>query len=112
FERLANFVLERLGRVPPEMLDDEGRVMVLRALLARKRDSLKLFRASARLTGFAQELSIALRELQETQLTADSLNQLADKVSEALGVASKGGGVGAFEKGVWRWHKEKVLEGS
>ena len=57
FERLAHFIFGQLGRRAPEMLDEEGRLMVLRALLARKRDDLKLFRASARLTGFAQQLA-------------------------------------------------------
>ncbi len=89
FDRLANFVLGRLDRAPPVMLDEEGRVMVLRALLAKKRDSLKLFRASARLAGFAQQLSLALRELQETQLTTESLTQLARQVTEASGLAYK-----------------------
>ena len=62
------------------MLDEEGRLMVLRSLLAKKRDELKLFRASARLTGFAQHLSAALRELQRHQLTPESLSQLAEEV--------------------------------
>ena len=64
FERLARFVFEQCQQAPPRMLDEEGRLMVLRALLAKKRDQLKLFRASARLTGFARQLSLALRELQ------------------------------------------------
>jgi len=54
FERLADFIFDQLQAPRPEMLDEEGRLMVLRGLLARKRDDLKLFRASARLTGFAQ----------------------------------------------------------
>ena len=33
FERLAQFVFEKLNVAPPEFLTDEGRVMVLRALL-------------------------------------------------------------------------------
>src|SRR5579862_2617223 len=62
FERLADFIFAQLGKTPPRMLDEEGRVMVLRGLLSRKRAKLKLFRASARLAGFAQQLSLALRE--------------------------------------------------
>ena len=52
--------------------------MVLRGLLTQKRDELKLFRASARLTGFAQQLSLLLRELQRSQLTPEALNGLAE----------------------------------
>jgi len=89
FERLARFVFDWLRQRAPKMLDEEGRLMVLRSLLARKRDQLKLFRASARLTGFAQELSEVLRELQSHQLTPDSLNQLAQQVQDREGLAFK-----------------------
>lgn len=77
FERLATFVLNNLGIATREMLSEEGRVMVLRALLMRKQNELKVFRASARLTGFAQQLSLLLREFQRHQLSACRLETLA-----------------------------------
>ncbi len=89
FERLLACLLERLGRPPSELLDEEGRLMVLRSLLARKRDELKLFRASARLTGFAQQLSQVLRELQRRQLTPASLLDLAEQVRDVEGLTLK-----------------------
>src|SRR5205085_176808 len=89
FERLAYFIFDRLRKASPEMLDEEGRLMVLRGLLAKKRDKLKLFRASARLTGFAQQLSLVLRELQRNQLTPESLNELAGHVQQVEGLAFK-----------------------
>src|SRR5438105_6291194 len=76
FERLAHFIFEQLEQPEPEMLDEEGRVMVLRGLLAEKRHALKLFRASARLTGFAQQLSLTLREVERHQLTPEGLLKL------------------------------------
>jgi ATP-dependent helicase/nuclease subunit B len=89
FERLAHFIFERLGKAEPRMLDEEGRVMVLRGILAEKRDELKLFRASARLTGFAQQLSTVLRELQRNQLAPETLRQLAVQASDAQGFGYK-----------------------
>ena len=89
FERVAFFVFKQLQKSPPRMLNDEGRLMVLRGLLAKKRDQLKLFRASARLTGFAQHLSLALRELQRQQLTPESLAALAEETRDAEGLAFK-----------------------
>jgi ATP-dependent helicase/nuclease subunit B len=89
FERLAGFIFKRLGLSWPEVLDEEGRVMVLRGLLARKRHELKLFRASARLTGFAQQLSQVLRELQRRQLTPETLLELAERVQEVEGLTYK-----------------------
>jgi ATP-dependent helicase/nuclease subunit B len=77
FERLAQFVLDALGVAPPKFLSDEGRVMVLRALLLKHADELKLFRGSARRPGFAQELGRLLNELSQHQVTAAKLRALA-----------------------------------
>ena len=77
FDRLADFLLTALGQPPPRLLDDEGRVMVLRALLARHHDQLQLFRASARLPGFALQLSGLLRELQRAGVTPAALENSA-----------------------------------
>jgi ATP-dependent helicase/nuclease subunit B len=77
FERLAQFVLEELHVAPPRILSEEGRVMVLRALLIRRQGELKIFRASARLTGFAQQLSLLLREFQRHHLSPARLGELA-----------------------------------
>ena len=89
FDRLAHFIFDQLRKAPPRMLDEEGRLMVLRALLAKKRKSLKLFRASARLTGFARQLSIVLGDFQRHGLTPDSLKALAASVKGAEGLSSK-----------------------
>jgi ATP-dependent helicase/nuclease subunit B len=79
FERLARFVLEKCSVTPPQLLSDEGRVMVLRALLLRHADDLKLFCGSARRVGFARELSALLAELQQHQFTPAKLCKLATK---------------------------------
>jgi len=79
FERLAQFILKSLGVTSPKFLSDEGRVMVLRALLMHHADELKLFRQSARRPGFAQELGRLLNELQQHQLTPVKLHALAER---------------------------------
>ena len=89
FERLARFIFDQLRMPPPRMLDEEGRLMVLRALLAKKRDELKLFRASARLTGFARQLSLVLHELQGNQLAPEQLRKLAAEARDAGGLSLK-----------------------
>ena len=80
FERLARFVFDQLHQPVPELLSEEGRVMVLRALLAKHQTKLKIFRASARLTGFATQLSLLLREFQRSRVSPDGLAKLADRV--------------------------------
>jgi ATP-dependent helicase/nuclease subunit B len=76
FERLARFVITRLGISPPAMLSPESRVMVLRALLIRHVGELKLFSQSGSRPGFAAELSAVLAELQQNQFTAAGLRSL------------------------------------
>ncbi|MEY4385706.1 MAG: ATP-dependent helicase/deoxyribonuclease subunit [Verrucomicrobiota bacterium] len=83
FERLAAFVFAQLGRPLPESLSEEGRIMVLRALLAKHHQDLKIFRASARLTGFAGQLSSLLRELQRSRVTPRRLIELCARVKHA-----------------------------
>jgi ATP-dependent helicase/nuclease subunit B len=77
FDRLAEFVFEKLHVAPPKLLSAEGRLMVLRALLQRHADELKIFRGSARRVGFAQELGTLLAELQQHQFTPAKLRELA-----------------------------------
>jgi len=77
FERLARFILEALHVAPPRLIAEEGRVMVLRALLMQHEDKLSLFRQSARRPGFARQLSQLLAELQQHQFTATRFHSLS-----------------------------------
>jgi ATP-dependent helicase/nuclease subunit B len=80
FERLARFVLGALGVPPPAgLLAEEGRTMVLRALLRRHERALKLFGPSARRPGFAAQLSQLLGELQQHQCPPARLRALAQR---------------------------------
>jgi ATP-dependent helicase/nuclease subunit B len=79
FERLARFILEKRSIAPPRLLSDEGRVMVLRALLLRHAGRLKLFGRSARRPGFAQQLSRLLSEFQQHQLASANLRALVQR---------------------------------
>ena len=79
FDRLAQFLVDELTEAPAQLLDEEGRVMVLRALLNRHCAELRLFHATARLPGFARQLSEVLRELQQHQVSPARLTRLAEK---------------------------------
>jgi ATP-dependent helicase/nuclease subunit B len=86
FDRLAQFVFEKLNLPPPKLLSGEGRLMVLRALLHRHAGELKLFSGSAKRGGFAQELGGLLAELQQNQFGPAKLRALAanDKLRREL----------------------------
>ena len=79
FERLADFVLDQAGVVAPHYLSEEGRVMVLRALLMVHEHELRQFRRSARRTGFARQLSLVLAELQQHQVNHGKLLEWAGR---------------------------------
>ncbi len=110
FERLAHFVFQQAGRLLPQMLDEQGRVMVLRGLLSRKVAQLKLFRASARLTGFAQELSQVLSELQRDQLSPETLRDLARRVVQPQPLVLKLEDLAALLQDYLDWLKGHQLQ--
>lgn len=84
FERLASHLLELSGTSPLPLLSEEGRIMVLRALIAQHSDKLKIFGASAFMGGFSRQLSKDLRELQHHQLSPKKLIETADRLESPL----------------------------
>jgi ATP-dependent helicase/nuclease subunit B len=78
FQRLAEQVLKQSDATLPPLLSEDGRSMVLRSILERRRNDLKIFHRSAGMPGFARQLSGELRELQRRKLSPESLRALAD----------------------------------
>ena len=109
FDRLAHWLLETFSTVP-ELLDDEGRVMVLRALLAREQPALRVFRATARLPGFARQLSQLLREFQRHQLTPARLARLAERCTESAPLRDKLHDLHHLLRAYHEWLAEKGLQ--
>ena len=110
FERLAQFVLEKLNVAPPEQLNDEGRVMILRALLMRHERELKLFSKSARRPGFARQLSQLLGELQRHQFTPAKLRALAQRENLRAELRDKLNDLALLHKNYSRWLEENKLQ--
>lgn len=79
FERLAQWVLEESGRRADAVLGEEGRVMVLRALLSREEGVLKFFGRAGRSPGMAREVSALLRLFQEHGHGPGRLKALASR---------------------------------
>jgi ATP-dependent helicase/nuclease subunit B len=110
FERLAQFVLEKLNVAPPEQLNDEGRVMILRALLMRHERELKLFSKSTRRPGFAQQLSQLLGELQRHQFTPAKLRALAQRENLRRELRDKLHDVALLHEAYANWLAEHNLQ--
>ncbi len=108
-DRLAQFALRDAG-TEPRWLDDEGRIMVLRALLNRHAGELRVFHATARLPGFARRLSGLFRELQRQQLSADKLRALAERMTEPVQLADKLRDLARLLAAYRRWLENHQLE--
>ena len=89
FDRLAGFILGEFAGSPRQVLEEEGRVMALRALLGRNQSRLKIFHSTARLPGFAQQLNLLLREFQRQQLSPRRLAALSDQLQGHPALAGK-----------------------
>ncbi len=89
FERLARFVLREAGQAMPKFISDQGRIMVLRALLNRLEPQLEIFRGAARRHGFPEELSRQIREFSNHGLTPSALRQLAQQIHGRNGLPEK-----------------------
>jgi hypothetical protein len=95
---------------PQGILDEEGRVMVLRALLAQKQEDLRIYRATARLPGFAQQLSLLLRELQRHQHSPEKLFDLATQIHAPPRLADKLHDLALLLRAYHGWLKEHRLQ--
>jgi ATP-dependent helicase/nuclease subunit B len=107
FERLARFVLST--GVPSRVLSVEGRIMVLRALLMRHQNDLSIFRSSARLPGFARQISDTISELQSHCVTANMLLKAADKLQQNPQLAGKLRDLALIFSGYVEWLKARQL---
>ena len=110
FERLAQFMLETLRVALPSSLSEEGRVMVLRALLMERAGELKRFDKSARRPGFAQQLSGLLAELQSHQLSAPKLIALSQRPDLSAELQAKLHDLGVLQQAYATWLLEHELQ--
>jgi len=110
FERLAQFLLEQARAAVPGHLSEEGRVMVLRALLLRHEAQLELFQRSARRTGFARQLSRLLGELQQQQVTPGQLRDWAARPGLPPDLAAKLRDLAALLSAGREWSEAHNLE--
>lgn len=89
FERFAEWLLTRLEVPERRAVSEEGRIMVLRALLHQHHEQLQIFRASSRSPGFARLLSSQLLELQQHRVEPVVMRATAKRLDPAAGLAAK-----------------------
>lgn len=62
FFRLAYRIFEELSYVPKNLLEDEGKSMVIRKVMEKNRKNLKIFGSSMKKPGFIEELKSFLQK--------------------------------------------------
>jgi ATP-dependent helicase/nuclease subunit B len=110
FERLAGFILKQLRQPRPALLSEEGRIMVLRALLTRRRAELQIFHGSSGLAGFARELSLELRELQRREFSPELLTELASRPEFTEPLRRKLRDLALLQRGYLDWLAQQNLQ--
>lgn len=110
FERLARFCFEGFAGALPPLLSEEGRLMVLRALLVRQQQRLRVFRSVARLPGFAQQLNELLQECQRHRLGPERLQALAGRANLPAPLANKLLDVADLMAGYMAWIETRKLQ--
>jgi len=110
FDRLARYILDELSVEPNEFLSEEGRLMVLRALLAREQDNLAMYRASANMPGFAAQLSQLLRELQRSRMSPKRVAELAGEESFPERLRAKLTDLAHIAAAYYEWLKQRDLD--
>ncbi|MDG1891119.1 MAG: PD-(D/E)XK nuclease family protein [Verrucomicrobiota bacterium] len=73
FDRLSELILAEFGFNQGGLLSEEGRVMLLRALLSQIKERMRIFRATSGLPGLAHEMSHILREFQQHRISPAQL---------------------------------------
>jgi len=110
FERFATWLLGQLDVPAREVLSEEGRIMVLRALLHRHHEQLGVFRESSRATGFARLLSSQLIELQQHGVGPAALRTAAGSVSQTPGLSAKLCDLALLQEQYQGWLVEHALQ--
>ena len=79
FERLARRLLAEQGVAVPTLLDEVGKLMLLRAVLGEIGSELRIFRSAAIRPGFIKELQKVLNTIEQNRLSPEDLEKLAHR---------------------------------
>ena len=83
FHRLAYRVFELLDRPLPRIIDDTGKVMLLRESSERVKDKLELYKNQLSRPGFLSELKSQISEFYQYRIRPELLEDAAEKCSSS-----------------------------
>ena len=89
FARLAFRVLEETGNGSREILDDEGKNLILRRLAGKKEDSLKVLKGNIKKPGYNSEVKSVISELTQYNISPDGMDDMITEADESSYLAWK-----------------------
>lgn len=88
FFRLTYRVFEELSYIPKDLLEDEGKSMVIRKIMEQHKEELKVFASSMKKQGFIDELKSFFAEVYQYDVSMEDLKKITDGMKEE-GLRSK-----------------------
>ena len=88
FFRLTYRVFEELSYIPKDLLEDEGKSMVIRKIMQQHKDELKVFASSMKKQGFIDEMKSFFAEIYQYDISMETLEKITDSMQEE-GLKSK-----------------------
>lgn len=82
FDRLAHVVFSELGIDDSHVLDDIGKMLILRKVLKELQDDLIVYKNKIHLTGFAEEIKSVITELKQYGMDDDQLFLMQESAQE------------------------------
>lgn len=80
FMRLAYRIFDETGKDSRKILEDTGKTMVLRKLVANKKEELKYFSQDVYKQGFAEELKSLISEIYQYSIRMEELDRVCDNL--------------------------------
>lgn len=80
FNRLAFRVFSELGILQAEMLDDTGKSLILRKVIANEREQLNIYREKVHMHGFVEEMKSVISELYMYGIGMEKYKEIREQV--------------------------------
>ena len=90
FYRLAYRVFEELSYVPEDLLEDEGKSMVIRKVMEKNEKKLKVLGSSMKKQGFIDELKSFFSEMYQYDISKEEISQAIKAIKNAWTTGKNG----------------------
>ena len=112
FNNLALRIFGELGGPKEPIVDDLGRLMILRKIIEENQKDLILFQKSGRKVGFMESLNRLITEFEQYRITPDTLEELYKQSESSPALQGKLHDIGIIYAGFMDYIEKKFLCGS